>query len=77
MKNVFPVNHFYVFSEDKIHLVYDDLYENRETRMWRRLDSLLRNALTERSMPTARLLGHLRPEYRSYLTHLRESFRLR
>ena len=46
----FPVNHFYVFSEDKIHLVYDDLYENRELDV-RRLDSLLRNALTERSMP--------------------------
>lgn len=43
----FPVNHFYVFSEDKIHLVYDDLYENRELDV-RRLDSLLRNALTER-----------------------------
>ena len=50
MKKCFPVNHFYVFSEDKIHLVYDDLYENRELDV-RRLDSLLRNALTERSMP--------------------------
>lgn len=31
-------------------MVYDDLYENRELDV-RRLDSLLRNALTERSMP--------------------------